>query len=235
MSFSHACRAVCWSVLLAVICGCGDAPQEKTPDSAEFKTRKIADLPELDEQQGLPLLDDGRIEVTPPKGWEIASRRGDKWLARFYRSGSQYPTIIITAEDYEGTVAVTKENLEEFARQISEALREGAGKTVEGVRLVEIGDFLGVTYRKVAIVKRDRTRMDCVFLETVFDGRKYRFELRTPEGTWEDYEPHLHAVAGGVKFLKVGKPEAPEEKTGAQDQTKTEPESPPEKTVEKTE
>ncbi len=188
--------------LTIVLSGCGGSP--KAPVSKESKTLRVGDLPELGEP--MDPLDDGRIVVAPPAGWHIPSR-DSKWIVRFKSSPKlRYPTIMLTAEDYEDVFNVSKDNVDEFAEQVS-ALLEQDGKTArlaDEITPVEVKRFVGITYRRRARVKKKI--IERVFAETVVAGRKYTLELRALKGTDERFRPYLFAVAGGIQFLQAEAP-----------------------------
>ena len=194
-----------WAVPVAVSAGCGTRSE---PKSVEKRPRAVSTqgLPKLGDY--LPPLDDGRIEFAAPEGWHFPSR-SDKCIARAQKSATaEYPSIVLTAEDYENEslVNVSAKNVAKFAGQVAAAVK----KDKSAVKPVEIGKFVGVAYAKRAKVRRPVTRiLEVLYLETVVAGRKYRFELRSEEGSLEKDEPYLHAVVNGVRFAKAGAEEEP--------------------------
>jgi len=164
-----------------------------------------AELPEL--ADSLPPLDGRRIEVAPPAGWQVPPR-SSKWIVRFKQhADSSYPTILLTAVDYPDVPDVSAEaDLKKFATLVAEA------EKVPEARPVEIGQFVGVAYRKRG--KEPGTISSVVerfFLSTVVAGRKYTLELQTREGTLSTTRPSLMAVAKGIKFLDADAPGQPAE------------------------
>jgi hypothetical protein len=186
-------------VFCVAACGCGGS-QEPAKDPAAPITVNTAELPELADP--IPLLDGGRIEAAPPKGWDVPAR-SSKFVVRFQqRTDLLYPTIIITAEDYAAIPDVTRENVNEFAARLA------ADESLGTVKPIEVGPFVGVTYRKRGIEKGSLNKiLEQLFLETAVAGRKYSIELRTREGSLPETEPYLMAVAGGIKFLTAAPPE----------------------------
>ena len=187
-------RHVVWpSIPLGLILGCGQS--EKPPEQLQTTPTTIStqELPKLGDY--LPPLDDGRIELAPPEGWHVPGR-SSKWIARFQRdTAAQYPSIVITAEDYESLLNVSQNNLEEFADQTA------AAESVSSVKPIQVDRFVGVTYRKRGIEKDSINKiLERLFLVTVVAGRKYTLELRTREGMLGEGQPCLLAVAGGIKF-----------------------------------
>ncbi|MBN2472985.1 MAG: hypothetical protein JXB62_00155 [Pirellulales bacterium] len=207
MSLLHAYRVCCplvlpALVLLTVVVGGCDRP-EKAPVLEESRTVAAETLPELGGLIGP--LDEGRIEVAPPAGWHVPPRNR-QWLIRFTAlQNLSYPSILLTAEDYETVFNVTDTNVDEFARQISAALSKdtSTARLSQGIEPIKIGSLVGITYRRraQATYKSKKIELERLFIETVVSGRKYTLELRTRTGTLDKYRSSLEAVAGGMKFL----------------------------------
>lgn len=227
---------IAWLVVpLPWLLGCGSPSQ---PGAAKTQPSVVnpPELPELGDY--LPPLDRDRIEVAPPKGWHLPPR-SSKYLLRVQKSRrSNYPNIVITAEDYqgEGVVTVSQDNVDKFADQRAAALE----KSKSALRLAEIGEFAGIAYGKRVKVRTPvSVILDVACLETVVAGRKYCIELRSEEGSLEKDRPSLFALVGGIKFLsrepkeapgrESGEPvkEKPEEARQADDQAKQRPKEEP--------
>jgi len=152
--------------------------------------------------------------MAPPADWYLPPR-SSKWIIRCKASPSlTYPSITITAEDYEGVFHVSGDNVDEFAEQIATALQEkgkAAGLTEE-IAAVEIGALTGITYGRRGKVKN--SIVERLLMETVVAGRKYTIELRTRKGAAQRFRPYLLAVAGGITFLEAEAAQ-PEEKPPA--------------------
>jgi len=228
---------------LALVLGCTEGT---TPPSSKRsqKTQRVepTELPKLGDHFGP--LDDGRIKVAAPTGWHVPPR-SSKYVARFQASEkTSYPSIIITAEDYNKIRAVSKKNVHTFAEQIAAGFKkQKRGATIGPI---EIGSFVGVSYQRLGQAQYGFKKIvvERLLMETVVAGRKYTVELRTRTGDIEKYRPHLLAVAAGLKFLKGGADvsqeepevepkeepaEAPEEKPEEKPQPKpeTKPEAEP--------
>jgi len=210
--------------LLAVvlsICGCGTAPDDPAPPVAgKPPSADTAPLPKLGDP--LPLLDDGRIEIAPPEGWQVPGR-SSKYLALFQQgAGSKYPAIILTGEDYDFP-DVGAENADELASKLAAEL------SLPSVKPASLGSFVGVTYRKRS-KERDSINkiVDRLFLETVVAGRKYRLELRTWEDSSGEAEPYFQAVAQGIKFLAAQADEPPAASDPPAAEPPKDPQDPPE-------
>jgi len=188
-------------VLLALVLGCGEpAP---APVAPQPQTVQVEELPTLGDPIGP--LDQGRIRVAPPQGWHVPPRN-DQWIVRFSASkNTNYPSIVVTAEDYPDLADVSKANVDAFARQVTEALSRGSKpvKLSQGIEPIEIGSLVGITYQRRGKTS-DRFKeivVERLFLETVVSGRKYCIELRARSGDLETYRPHLLAVVEGIEFL----------------------------------
>ncbi len=145
-------------------------------------------------------LDQGRVEIAPPENWHVPPRRA-QWLVRFQADpGSPYPIIFLTADDSQTLPDVTLNNLDAFAAQVRKQFQDDSHRQrlAAGVRPIVVGDFHGVLYQRWG--KAEGRVMERRMLETVANGRRYTFELRTREGLAEEAMPYLYAVAAGVRF-----------------------------------
>jgi hypothetical protein len=206
-------RVIAFLILLGLLPGC------HTPSDQESSTKPVTTegLPELGDY--LHPLDQDRIEIAAPKGWQFAPR-GD-YIARIQKSPvSKYPSIIVTAEDYQGRGIdrVSEKNVEEFADQVAAA----RGKDRSEVQPVEIGSFVGVAYRKRGKEAGSVSRIvDMLFLDTVVSGRKYSTHLRSEQGSLAKDQPYLYAVVAGMKFREAESQPLPKEKPEEDKQPKS--------------
>jgi hypothetical protein len=197
-------RVVWLAVLLAAVAGCGSGsgPESGPKRSTAEGTRKLPTekLPKLGDY--LPPLDKDRLELAPPEGWHVPSA-SRQYIVRVQKSAKEkYPSVTVTAEDYEdqGIQNVSEENVKQFAAQVADAVN----KDKSAVQPRRIGGFVGVAYAKRAKIRQPVTRiLDVLYLETVVGGRKYRFELRSEEGSLDTDRPYLYAVANGTRFLEA--------------------------------
>lgn len=195
--------------------GCGRSGSSGTSGvsrSEESVARfDVGPLPELGDS--LPLLDGGRLEISPPKAW-VVSPRSTQYLVRFQsESGNPYPSVLVTAQDSPKFKQLTVDNLETFARSVAAELEAAGVKTT--VKVGRIGSHLGVMYTRRARVKDALGGIvERLFFETVAGGRRYQFELRTPPETLSLAEPFFLAIVRGAKISAVGdledQPEEPE-------------------------
>ena len=211
-----------WLVVLLMVglgppAGCGKGPRASSPRKRPAAA-SVQELPALADY--LPPLDGERIEFAPPSGWDVPPA-SSSYIVRTQKSPSKtYPTIIVTAEDFEGIADVSRENVKEFAGRVAAA----AGKDESALTPMDFGESVWVAYRKRAKVRKPVTRiLDVLYLETVVAGRKYRLELRCDEGTLEKSQPYAMAVAKGIKFRARGPGEKPGETAEMQGGPEKEP------------
>lgn len=211
--------------LLVLLVGCGGllgcGGGELRGERGGLNRQTQATLPKLGEYM-VP-LDDGRIQVAPPAGWEIGPRKAD-YVIWFRKSrDSAYPCILVSAEDFEGPSGVREANVAQFAGEVREHL-EDAGKTAKGLSPLVVDAFAGVTYRSVGKTKQkfNTILLDRVFVSTAVSGRLYTFELRTPRDLLSATESAVVAVAAGAKFPKskgetASDPVPPNERAAAEE------------------
>jgi len=210
------CRAT--ALLLGVLCGplfgCG-GPGGSQPaggaggSGAAPSIVGLEKLPEVDPPLGP--LDDGRLLVAPPSGWYVPSR-DSRFVIRFRLAPEiAYPTILVTAADYEPIFNLSAENVEQFAKQVKQEIDERGetNKLVSAVAPILVGERPAVTYQRRA--KSGKQLVERYFLETVAGGRRYTIELRALPGTLDDFQPVAWAVLHGMEFLQTGQPGAAEE------------------------
>jgi len=173
---------------------------------------KAEDLPEVDTALGP--LDEGRVMVAPLSGWFIPSR-DSRYVIRFRLAPDiAYPTIVVTAADYESIFDLSPENVEQFAAQVNDEIAqrgESAG-LVAPVAPILIDQCPAVSYQR-----RGKSRKQIVeryFLETVAGGRRYTVELRALRGTLEKFRPFAWAVVHGMEFLETEGPAPPAQHEG---------------------
>lgn len=183
-------------LLVAAFLGCGGDEAKNTTAPAPER-----DLPALGEYM-VP-LHDGRIQVAPPKGWEIGSKKTGYVIWFKKSSKSSYPCVLVSAEDYDQTATVTGSNVKKFAAEIRDRLEE-EGKLAKGVSPLSIDSFHGVSYRRLGKTKQKFKVLvlERAIVQTAVDGQLYTFELRAPEDAFEGVKDAVFAVAAGAKFPK---------------------------------
>jgi len=157
-------------------------------------------LPELGDY--LPPLDEGRLELAPPKDWTV-SPRSTRYIIRFQAdSGSTYPSVLVVGTTSDRFKTVTAENLEAFAKSVAAELQSAGTNTT--VKMGRIGNLIGVTYSRRAKVKDDFGGIvERLFFDTVVAGRRYQFELRCPPEMVGLAEPYFFAIVNGAKIASV--------------------------------
>ncbi len=127
----------------AVGFGCGgpsgSQPSGGQPAGGGPTIVRIEGLPALDTALGP--LDDGRVMVSPLSGWYIPVRNSDYVIRFRLDQDIAYPTILVTASDYEPIFDLSPENVEQFARQVADeiARRGEAARLVAPVAPILIG------------------------------------------------------------------------------------------------
>lgn len=177
--------------------GAANQGDQKTPEVPRLVSGR---LPELGDY--LPPLDDGRLELAPPKDWVVAPRSSE-YIVRFQaEAGSTYPSVLVEANPSERFKTVTPENLEAFAKSVAAELEAAGAKTT--VKMGRLGNLNGVTYTRRAKVKGDFGGIvERLFFDTVVGERRYKFELRCPPEMVTLAEPYFFAIVNGAKLTSV--------------------------------
>lgn len=200
VSLARCCIAVCLVSILGV--GCGGKPgtgDKTTSDSPAIKKVSAAKLPELDDY--LPPLDDGKIQLAPPKGWKVLPR-DNKYLTRIVLSDPiGLPRILVTVEEsmLEGIDTATADNVVEFASATATSLKERKAATLEAAKPMIIGDNAFVRYVLKSKLGKT-TAIERQMLQTVAGGRLYTVDLQVAEGEIPKHRDVAYAMAAGLKF-----------------------------------
>ncbi len=202
--------------VLVAATGC-DGPasdvQETRPEPSGPKHVRAEGLPALNDP--LPLLDGGRVELSPPGDWKTYPRKAG-YVARFYYyKTTALPRILVTVTEGEnqGLAAATKDNLPELSKVVDAIIEKKYGKDtklLEPAKQMIIGGQPWIRYVYKASLKG--LIAECQVLKTVAGGRVYTVELQVIEGKLLDYRDDAYAVAGGMKFLSIAK--EPDESDG---------------------
>lgn len=184
--------------------GCQKSQPDKGAKEKPVPEMVKGNLPQLGDY--LPPLDHGRLEIAPPKDWDI-SPRSAQYLVRFQSDpNNPYPTILVTASDCDRFKNVTPENIEDFAKFVAAELETAGARTA--VKMGKIGNLIGVIYTKRAKIKGSFGNIiDRRFFDTVVNGRRYRFELQAAPETIGLAEPYFFASVAGTKVVGVSEEE----------------------------
>lgn len=198
------------AIVSLALAGCGgaskvEAPPEAAPVAEEIKRRSADEMPAIDGY--LPPLDDGRVEIAPPAGWKVLSRRPN-YLANFTKGkASELPRISITVgEPPEGLDDVTEENAAEFARAIAKRLKsEKKTSIAEPPKPIILGDVVWSRHVRNPLNAGDPVAIQT--LQTIRGGRLYTIDLMINVPSPENYAAALqierdqaYAVAANMKW-----------------------------------
>ncbi|GIX01742.1 MAG: hypothetical protein KatS3mg112_0679 [Thermogutta sp.] len=211
--------------------GCGKSRSGGDSETPSVARLDVGELPGLGDP--LPPLDEGRLEISPPRDW-VVSPRSSRYIVRFQAAeGSPYPTVIVTAQDCQQFRNIDAANVGAFAKFVASELASAGVKTT--VKTGQIGQLVGVIYTRRARVKDALGGIvDRMFFDTVVAGRRYQFELRSPPENVGLAEPYFLAIVRGTKISGVGELEETlvAEETGSKSDSKNAP-SPASGTAEK--
>lgn len=225
-------RTIIATILLGILLsfGCkepsenpGGAPQSSRggddSGTVEGLEKKIAWLQfEKDKLPGVEdfyvPLDENKLELAPPEGWNVLPKKPAYLIAFGADPAKQRPMIVFNKDSNKELYGVNNLdhlNLEPFAGSIM------AEQKTDKVRMVEFGEFLGVTYTK-RMKDSSGPSFDHFFLVTVIEGNRYTFRLITDEGGLDKYRDNLLAVVKGMKILmsrtdRTSQPPAPKDET----------------------
>jgi len=210
----------CWPVAcLAIAClsfsGCGSeggggkaSPAGAEKSAGAIKRRAADKLPAVGDY--LPPLDEGRIEIAPPAGWNTMPR-DVLYLARFVQGKvSELPRITVTAWDtpLPEITELTEANAGQLAAELVSQLKKDKKTVPEPPKPIILGETLFLRHvRRARLASGGEVVVQA--LDTVRGGRIYTVELfadiNAPRG--EEYEASLtnvrdfgYAVAANLKF-----------------------------------
>jgi len=186
--------------LLSQATGCGPSARQPA-SSGSSSAQKVGSssesrkLPALDEY--IPPIDEGRIEIAPPKGWYLPPRTA-KVLFRTQRNPKQdVPVISLTAQDWPELATLDPKATEEFIKHLASE----RGRDPKTYRPVQLGNRTWVASRgRAREAGRVARVLDVLTLETVAAGRRYTLRLICDANELEQWEPYLQAVAQGIRF-----------------------------------
>lgn len=166
-------------------------------------TIKHYSIEELTPTEDEFLIDDGRVEVAPPKDWKRLPR-SDKYLVCFtHADRAGLPRITVTSEPFSSSVFenVTSDNLVDFGKFRLEALSGGdePGELIETVRPLQLGERVWIRY--VVASSFGNAAAEKQILETVHEGKLYRIELQVAPETLTVHRDAAYAVAAKMRFI----------------------------------
>lgn len=187
------------------------APNQGTPDLGT--TQGVTTIPQdkLPIGDYMPPLDDDRIEVAKPKGWQALPRDSD-FLTRFYetnRNGLPRIEITVEARTYGDLTTVTAANVEQFATLVAADL--GELELVEKVLPLQIGGtpcarYVGRVDLKLAggqTISAERQR-----LLVLHDSRLYTIDLLVMPNTLRKSRDAAYAACASLRFGTASEPPA---------------------------
>jgi hypothetical protein len=243
--WNRAVGVVGTAALALAVAGCGGSGERSSgggsgaapsADSAgDIKVRTVESLPEVGDY--LPPLDDGRIEVAPPEGWNLLPRRAN-YVAGFVKGkASEMPRITLTAWDtpLPEVTELTEANADLLEAELVRQFKKDKKAIQEPPLPIVLGDTLYLRYVRLAKTTSG-SNLVIQALETVRGGRLYSIELfaDVDAARAEEYEAsltkwrdHGYAVAAHLKFLGESTTEPssetnadpPAESTGVQNPT----------------
>jgi hypothetical protein len=179
-----------------------------------YKRRTAAELPAVTDY--LPPLDDGRIEIAGPDGWNTL-QRSSKYLAGFVKGkASELPRIVVTASDppTANLPDTTEQNADGLATVLDSQLHKDTRKIVpEHCLPIVLGDHTYVRHVRLASLGGDPAVIQS--LQTIRGGRMYTVELicAVDAADGREYVKSLklerdngYAVAASLRFGKAADP-----------------------------
>ncbi|MHB8899711.1 MAG: hypothetical protein ACYC6Y_13265 [Thermoguttaceae bacterium] len=172
--------------------GCGKPARPAAAPPAPVRQAPAASLPALGDY--MPPLDDGRIEIAGPAGWELLPRKRDYVVLFKADSPDDYPLILVKAADASGSL--TAENAAAFAKTLGPSAEPlVVGKWIgalQSKRGKEPGSINGI--------------LEQLLFTTVVGDRAYTFELRTRQGRVAEFQDTLFAVVAGLRQVGADAP-----------------------------
>jgi hypothetical protein len=195
------CYVIASFVLAACVIvstGCVDTQRgAASRGGAGGKKRPLSDF-KLGEY--MPPLEDGRLELAPPQGWEF-QRAGSEYLVAFVPQGrelNKLPRILMAAEDspWPDVTQVNEGNVDSFVKRVKQL--RSSEKFAEPPRAMILGENAFATYLTMA--KRKGSVVVQQHLETVAGNRLYHMRLEVNEYEFQKHRDAANALAAGMKF-----------------------------------
>ena len=218
---SQAFAILCLAVMLIPLLGCENTTTQTPPNvepnvepdvevPAGPKRVSADQLPDVDEYLGVA-LDDGRIKIAPPTGWDRGSR-SQKYLALFLQSREvQIPRVVVKADVSPLLVPisrVTEENRDEFVQAVTDHLNLTEVSLLEPPIPIFLGNNCFARYVRSA--KYQNASVERQMLVTVFDSRMYTVELPVyRKQLFPKTRDVSYSVAAALQFIEKEAPVEP--------------------------
>ena len=142
----------------------------------------------------LPPLDDGRVELAPPADWRPLPR-SDQYVVRFVKSPARpMPRIVVTREEFECEPTESPETaILELRRELLDSDRQWTYEPEP----FWMGRRACLVYSTKAV--SSGAPVEIIGVETLLDGRRYRFELQSYPEFQDPSRPALYAAVAGLR------------------------------------
>jgi len=168
-----------------------------TSGGATFNTAALSVKPGAE----LPgVQDEGRLNLSAPKGWDWFPRDA-KYVTRFFKtSQGALPRILVTvaAAPSELPTDITADNVDELREYIAAELVVEDIKPLEPPKAIQVNDTALVRFVRGGKLKN--ASVERQMLSVVRGGRLYTIELQSFPAETETYRDAAYAVAGSMKF-----------------------------------
>ena len=148
----------------------------------------------------MPPLDQGRLEIAAPKGWNWANPGGGVLVAFKPQDAevNALPRVLLTVEDspFLELDDVTSANVEELVSLVADSL--GEAKPQEPVRAVTAA---GQPFAQYTLLAKRRSQIVVQqILKTIVGGRAYTLQLEVYQPQFDQHKMALNVIAASMKF-----------------------------------
>jgi hypothetical protein len=190
-----------FTLLLPWLAGCGSsrpAPEQQT-GLEEGASAFTAEFEQLIGEY-MPPLEDGRLEIAPPKDWSF-SRAGAEHLVGFHPVNAtlnDLPRILISAapSPFDGVDELSATNAQQVVQAIQATLASDQLKSPAAA--VALGGRTWIEY--VGLAKSRGSLVARQTLQTVVDGRLYQVRLEVLDRHFANQRQAGYAVAASARF-----------------------------------
>ncbi|MFV1964869.1 MAG: hypothetical protein ACC628_05565 [Pirellulaceae bacterium] len=206
MSVRRIMVTLCLGSLVSCLGAC-----QKTQDAASGSGGPAAEspvqqrTPTVELSDYLPVLDDGRVEIAPPAGWNVLPRGGSH-LTRFYKNNRNgLPRIEVKVEDrrYGDISTVTTDNVGKFAERVAAELEERGKRLLEPVIPMVLGEVPCARYvTLLQLTMGEKTiSAERQHLLVLHGGRLYTIDLSVLPATLKQSRDAAYAICSGLRFV----------------------------------